>query len=124
MIILFSLGLAVAASAQRYGHGGHFYRGGGYYRPRVYVGIGAFTPYYGYGVYPWYPYPPAYSVRPSKLEMQIADIKADYKDRIWSVRHDHSLSHAERKGKVHELKRERDQEILDARRNYYKKYEY
>ena len=51
MIILFSLGLAYGASAQRGGHfvgGGHvggFY-GGGYY-PRTYVGVG-----FGLG-YPW-----------------------------------------------------------------------
>ncbi|MFL5787470.1 MAG: hypothetical protein ACJ748_05415 [Flavisolibacter sp.] len=124
LIILFALGLTVGASAQRYGHRGHYYRGGGVFvRPRVYVGIGAFAPYYGYG-YPYYSYPPMYSARPSRLEMQIEDIKADYKDRIWSVKHDRSLSHAERRSKVRELKHEREQAIYDARHNYYKSRSY
>ncbi len=117
MIILFSLGLTVAASAQHYGHRV-------YVRPRVVVGVGAyapFAPYWGYGYYPWgVPYGSYYSARSSRLEMKVQDIKADYKDRIWSARHDKTLSRAQRKQEVHQLKHERDEAIIQARRNYYK----
>jgi hypothetical protein len=122
LIIMFSLALTLGAAAQRHGWG-HGYVGGGYHsRPRVVVGIGGFypTPFYGYN--PWYDYPPVYTQAavPSKLELQIEDISADYKDRIWSVRHDKSLSRAERRQQVHNLKSERERAILDAKRDYYK----
>src|SRR5436305_2837435 len=106
LIIFLSLGLAVGASAQRYGHS-RSYGHGNFYRPRVSIGVGVggfypYAPYYGYG-YPSYAYPPAYTVSP-KLQMKIEDIRADYQDRIHSVRHDHSLSHRERKNEIRQLK--------------------
>lgn len=120
-IILFSFGLALGASAQRHGGGGGVHR---VIRPHVTVigGYAPFYPYYGlgYGFSPFYPYPPVYANRPSRLELQIEDIKNDYKDQIWSARHDDSLSRKERKAKVHELKHDRDAAIIDARKNYYK----
>ena len=127
VIILLSLGLVTGAYAQR----GHVIAGGGYHyyvRPSVTVGFGyPFYPYYGFGYYPFayypfgYPYPPGYGYyRPSKLSMQIEDIKNDYHDKIVSARHDKSLTHAERKEKIHELKQERDQQINDTKSNYYK----
>jgi hypothetical protein len=125
LIILFSLGLSVAASAQHV-------RGGGYHGgvrrvvvvPSYSIGVGAFAPYYGYGFYnPWfYGYPYGYnnSPRPSKLDLKIEDINNDFKDKKWSVKHDESLSRKERKEKIHELKVDRDQQILDTKKNYYK----
>lgn len=120
-IILFSLGIVASASAQRHWGGGAHYVP----RTRVIVGVGAYAPfgYYPYGYYGYSPfgYPPVYrEARPSKLDLQIEDIKADYKDRIWSARHDKSLSRAERKNTVHQLKAEREQAIIDAKRDYYK----
>lgn len=114
-VLLFSLGLTVGAFAQ---HGHYSHRV--YVRPRVVVGLG-YSPFY----YPYYdpflyPYPPVYNSRPSRLEMKIEDIKADYKDRIWSARHDKSLSRQDRKQEIHSLKVERDQKIEDAKRDYYK----
>jgi hypothetical protein len=53
--------------------------------------------------------------------MKIEDIKTDYKDRIWSARHDETLNSKERKAEVHRLKNERDQAIQDLKLNYYKK---
>ena len=41
------------------------------------------------------------------IRFEIEDIRNDYKDRIWSARHDESLSRKERRQKVHELKAER-----------------
>lgn len=125
LIILFSLGLTVAASAQHVRGGG--YHGGGrrvVVVPSYSMSIGAFAPYYGYGFYnPWLygnPYGSNYSPRPSKLDLQIEDINADFKDKKWSVKHGQNLSRQERKQKIHELKVDRDQQILDAKKNYYK----
>ena len=108
LIILLSLGLASGVSAQR----GHLGGGGGYfYRPHVSVGFGAYSPFY-----PYY----GYSARPTKLTLQIEDIKNDYRDKIWSARQDKSISRKQKREKIHELKQERDRTILEAKRNYYK----
>ena len=120
LIILFSVGLALGATAQGHGGGGYHY-----VRPRVVIGIGAYAPFYPFGYSPFYPYPYygygyGYSHRPTKLDLQIEDIKNDYKDRIWSVKHDDNLPRKERKQKVHELKHERDDAITQAKKDYYK----
>jgi hypothetical protein len=130
LIILFSLGLAAGASAQL--HGGGHYRGGHYSRPRVGVAVGVYAPYaplYGYGYSPFAPYGFGYSpyryggygyAVPSRLGLKIQEIENDYQDRIWAVRHDKSIPKRERKARIHELKRDRDQAVIDAKRNYYK----
>lgn len=126
-IILFSLGIAAGASAQGHWRGGASHV---YVHPRTTVRIGAYAPYgyYGYGYpfgmaygYPWYgnPYYDQ-EYMPSKLQLEIQDIKNDYKDRIWSARHDKSLSKADRRNEIHQLKSERDRAIIDAQRNYYR----
>jgi hypothetical protein len=119
MIILFATGLALGASAQRYGHGGGVY----YARPRVVISSGfysPFYPYYGYG-YPFFPYPSyGYNQRPTRMDLKIEDIKNDYQDKIWAAKHDKSISRKERKRTVHELKHERDEAIIQAKRDYYK----
>jgi hypothetical protein len=122
-IIALSLGLATGVSAQRYFHGGGGYH---YAGPRVSIGIGGYAPFYPYyGFSPFYAYPRPYGYgaggyRPSKLALKIEDIKNDYADKIWSAKHDTSLSRKERRKMVHQLKHERDQAITDAKRNYYK----
>ncbi|HZE84615.1 MAG TPA: hypothetical protein VE035_09910 [Puia sp.] len=131
LIILFSVGLALGASAQR-GHFGGGYHGGYVSRPHVAIGVGLgfgyspFYPYYGYpyGVYgPWgYPYPAYYYGHgpiPSKLALQIEDIKNDYDARISDVRHDKDLPGKERRQQIRQLKHDRDQAIIQARRDYY-----
>jgi hypothetical protein len=116
LIILFTLGIVVAASAQR--HGGY------YSRPRVIVGVGAYYPYAPFGFYsPFYPYPGYYNNsyhRPSKLEVKLEDIRSDYRDRIWSAKHDTALTRKDRRQKVRELKHERDRVLADTKMNYYK----
>ena len=95
------------------------------YHPRVIVGVGAyapFYPYYGLGYapyfgYPWYGYP---MNRPSKMDMKIEDIRNDYHDKIKSAKADKSLTKAERKETVKNLKKERDLQIEDLKKNYYK----
>ena len=112
--------IAGAASAQKYNR----YR---YAQPRVRtsisVGIGApyHSPYYSpyYRPYPYYS-APVYS-RPTRLDNEIANIKAEYNDRIWSARHDKSLSKSERKREIRLLKSERDRAIRDAEYNYHRR---
>ena len=125
LLVLFSFGIIISASAQRgYGHGGWSYGHRSY--PRVSIGIGysPFAPYYGYGYSP-YGYPPIYRTGSSpRLAMQLDNIRMDYKERIWQARHDRSLSHHERKMKIHELKNQREIALADARRNYYNRRTY
>lgn len=113
--------MTLAVSAQHRGRsfgGGH--RVGSRVHTRVSVGIGYPYFYYpGYWYDPWYGY--GYNRRSSSLAMDIADIKDDYKDKIWSARHDKSLSRPERKKEIRRLKTERDKEIRDAERDYYKR---
>ncbi len=142
-IVLFSLGLAFVASAQRGGHGGGYagggFHGGGYYGggySRTYVGVGIGYGFglgyglgwglgYGYpGWYgPWYaPYPPYYYGRgpmPSQLSEQIDGIKSDYKAQIKDVKHDKTLPRSERSERVNQLEQQRDAAITQARHDYY-----
>jgi hypothetical protein len=128
MIIAFAVTLAMGATAQRFGHGGGGRGGGRVFiaPPRVSVGIG-YSPYlyspFGYAPFGYNPYGfnnYGYNHRPSKLDLQIEDIKNDYEDKIWSAKHDDNLSRKERRKVVHQLRAERDQAITDAKRNYYK----
>jgi len=98
--------------------------GGGHYYPRstVVLGGGFYNPYFSpFGFYYGYPYPYAAApYQPTKLDMEINDIKNEYADKIESVRMDNSLTGRERRSEVRDFRRERDQAVLDARRNYYK----
>jgi hypothetical protein len=134
LIVLFSLGLAYGASAQRgFGHGGvavggHGYYGGGWGYSRTYVGVGFGLGYpwwgWGYGWYgPWYGGYPGYyygyGAMPNQLELQVRDINNDYDQRIKDVRHDKALTRKERRAKIDQLKIDRDNAITDARHQYF-----
>ena len=147
LVILFSIGLTLGATAQpKIGGGfrggpvrGGVYGGGvQYVRPRVTV-IAPYaprSPYYGYGLgyssrfgYRYSPYydpflDPRNDFRrestPTQLELQIEDIDNEYDYKISSVKDDKSLSKDERKQKIRELKHEKDQEIIEAKKSYYK----
>lgn len=135
IILLFSLGIAFGASAQRGGHafvGGGFH--GGYYAPRVYyapaygagwgwgLGLGwGYPGWYGPWGYP-YGYPPYYYGRgpmPPALNEQIDGIKSDYKAEIKDVKHDKALSHSDKQAKITDLEKQRDAAITQARHDYY-----
>src|ERR1700676_3221607 len=131
MVIVMCLGLTYGAVAQR-GHnaGGGFHGGGYIVRPRISVGIGYYSAFYspfGYPGYPYwgfpyggyYPYGIAYS-RPSKLERKEEEIRLDYADRIYSVRHDGSLSSRQKRQEIRSLKQERNKEIHDLVANYHR----
>ena len=112
LIIMLSLSMVLAASAQHSFYHSHV----------VVVGGGYYGPYYPYGIGFGYPYPYyGYPLRPTKLDIRIEDIKNDYKERIWAVRHDKSLPGKERRREVRQLKHDRDQAILDVRKNYYRR---
>ena len=129
LIMLFAIVLTLGAAAQPK-IVGHFRGGGVYYtRPQVTV-IAPYTyarPYYGLGLgyrynpfyNPFYPYR-RYSARPSSLDLQIEDIKNDYSYQISTVKHDKSIPKDERKQKVRDLKHQRDDAIIEAKREFYK----
>jgi len=138
LVVLLSMGLALGASAQRsvhYSGGGSIHGAGGYHGggvvyayPRTYIGLGLGFGYgyYPYGLYgPWgYPYPPyyyGYGAMPSRLALQIEDIKNDYNAQIKDVRHDKSLTRKERRAKIDELKHDRDEAVIQARKDYFYK---
>lgn len=149
LVVLLALGAGIASNAQpkinqsfRGSFGGGVYSGGsykgsvGYVRPRVTViaPIAPVYPYYSYG--PAFGYSPLYSpfyspfsdpfysrryeeARPSQLDLQIEDIKNDYSYQIDNAKHDESLSKDERKQKVRDLKHQREDEIIEAKKRYY-----
>lgn len=138
LIIFFSLGLTLCATAQPK-IGGHFQggirsggsHGGGvrYVRPRVTV-IAPYArmyPYYrpglslGFGYSPFYDpfYNQRYETEPTQLDLQIEDIKNNYDYKISSAKDDKTLSKDERKQLVRDLKHQKDQEIIDAKKSYY-----
>lgn len=86
---------------------------------------------YGYGYSPYYSpfyspfYDPFYSPRfnqsrPSQLDLQIEDINNEYDFKIKTVKKDKSLSKDERKQQVRDLKHQREYEIIEAKKQYYK----
>lgn len=121
-ILMFCLAIVItsAVSAQKYGRPRYPQS-----RVRSSISIGIGSPYYSpyrspfYRSYPYYG-TPIYS-RPTGLEVEIANIKADYNDRIWSARHDKSLSKAERKREIRMLKSERDRAIREAEYSYHRR---
>lgn len=126
MMILLAAGMVSFASAQHVHVGGGYggYRGGGYivrgYAPAV--GFGFYPGlYWGYGYPYWnYPYGYPYGHVPTKLQMQISDIKADYADRITSVKADNTLSGKERRQQIRDLKHQRDDAVANAVRGYWR----
>lgn len=110
---------AIVTSAFANVQGGHYGRGYGHSTIIVNGGYG-YSPFYSpFGFYYGYPY---YSVAamPTKLDMQIADIKNDYADKIKSVRLDNSLTRPEKREQIKEFKRDRNMDVMNAQRNYYK----
>ncbi len=131
LVVLLSLGLTLSVSAQLKSRGSVRY-----VRPRVaVVNIVPVVPYYGYGYgYRYSPfssslYSPFYgpfygasrlSSKTSQLDLQIEDIRNDFKHEISTVKNDESLSKAERKQKVRDLKHGRENAIIAAKKSYYK----
>jgi hypothetical protein len=146
LIIILSLGIAASAAAQPKIGGParqstRINRGGGYTggKPNVTVVVPAYpvNPYYGlgyrnfygprlglgFGYSPYYDpfYYDRYDRRPSQLDLAIDDIKEEYNYKISSVKDDKSLTKDERKQKVRDLKHEREDAIIEAKKSYYNK---
>src|SRR5512143_2912805 len=102
MVILSLVIITFGASAQRHAVSSGSPKPVYILRPRIIVG--AYSPFYspfgyygypfGYSPFGYYPYNPYWSGynRPTPLQKKEADIRADYEDRIYSVRHDDSLN--------------------------------
>lgn len=120
--VLVLTAMVKVASAMPPMHGGGF-RGGFYPRTTVVVGGGFYSPYFSpFGFY-GYPYGAPYAVapyQPTKLDIQVANIRNDYADKIESVKLDKDLTGKERRSQIRTFKRDRDQAVLEAKRNYYK----
>jgi hypothetical protein len=131
LVIGMFLGLGFSVSAQH----GHVVVVGGYHnigyvvQPRFSVGFGYYAPFYGpfgyYGFPPYWGYPfgayypyGGYS-RQSNLQKKEEDVRLDYQDRIYSVRHDDTLTSKQKRQTVRSLKKQRDQEIKDLVANYH-----
>jgi hypothetical protein len=91
-----------------------------------------YNPYYGYrsygmnpyGYYPRYGYgfgfaPQAEYRQPTKLDLEIEQIRSDYGHDISEARHDKSIGKSERKKRIREIKHERDNAIIAAKQAYY-----
>ncbi len=121
IIVMLAITVGVASAKAQRGHG--YYHGGG--GRTIIVSGGYYNPYYAYGAFsPYYGYPyNGYRIasRPSKLDMQVAEIRNDYADKIESVRLDNTLPGKERRAKIREFRRQRDADVLAAKQNYYKK---
>jgi hypothetical protein len=88
-----------------------------FYSPFGYYGYPFFYSPFGYN--PYYPYGMVYN-HPTQLQKKEDDIRADYQDRIYSVRHDSSLSSEEKRKTVRDLKKQRKQDIKDLVENYHR----
>src|SRR6185312_8957729 len=123
MMMIVSLALGSGAYAQK---GRGFYRG--HTRVIIAPAIG-FTYGFGYPLnygfgYPYFGYPPyGYGFAPyrpaSRLDAQIAAIRADYAYKIKAARKDKSVPKAERKQNILALKSEREQAVANAVQNFH-----
>ncbi len=126
IVVMFAMMLVSGGFAQKVVHGG----GVRVIRTRPVISVGAVVPFYAYSPfwgspyygYPYYgsPYAYRYGNRPTKLDLQIADIKNDYQQKISAARSDKTISRVERRKVIRDLKHDRDQEIIAAKRSYYK----
>jgi hypothetical protein len=143
---MLSLGLAVSASAQpklggmaRRGFSAPNVRSNPKTNVTVIVPSYRFNPYYGglgyrsmygfaspyaFGYSPFAdPFYPSQRVvaEPSPLDLAIDDIKEEYNYRIDNAKDDKNLSKDERKQLVRDLKHQREDAIIEAKKNYYQK---
>jgi len=118
--MLLSLTLALGVSAQRKGYI-PVYRPHVYVTPYIGLGYGYGYPYFGYPSF-GYPYNSPYSYRrmPYKLQLQIESINDDYREKIRQARKDKSLTHAQKRQEISTLKTEKEQEIINAKRDFSK----
>lgn len=141
LLILFFITVITYGATAQVKIGGTFRNGytrGGsvhYVRPRVTViAPYAYAPanrYYGYrNSFRYAPfYDPFYRPynrqqrfqdKPTQLDLAIEDIKEDYEYQIETVKDDKNLSKDEKKQQIRDLKHLQENEISEAKKNYYK----
>lgn len=89
-----------------------------FYSP-FYYGYRSWGYPYGYGYYPYAGFGPSEN-RPTELDLEIEKLKNDYAHQIATVRHDKSIKKSERKQRIRDLKHERENAIIDLKKDYYK----
>ena len=90
-----------------------------YYRPYYGYRSWGYSPYgYGFGN-PYYGFGQASVSVPTQLDLEIERIKSDYGHELSDVRHDKSISKQERKQKIRDIKHDRENAIIEAKRDYY-----
>ncbi|CAN5707535.1 hypothetical protein BH11BAC3_BH11BAC3_38550 [soil metagenome] len=127
LVMLTLMVLSFGVSAQR--KGGHYVAHNSriIIRPSIGFGLGYGYPYSGYP-YLGYGNPYGYGYgdqnfnrrMPYDLSLQIQSIEIDYKNQIKTTRHNKSISGPERRQEIRNLKTERDQAIIAAKRNFRK----
>ncbi|CAN5731905.1 hypothetical protein BH10BAC3_BH10BAC3_41940 [soil metagenome] len=135
LVIMITAGLTLGASAQTKirGQVPNIDRNGGKQKviivsPRPYYNRYN-TPYYGYRNWGYSPYGYGYNPYfgfgqasvsvPTELDFQIQRIKSDYGHELSDVRHDKSSSKQDRKQKIRDIKHDRENAIIEAKRDYY-----
>ena len=144
LMIILALGVTVGASAQpklgRTARQQATIRGGGRtntksnvtvvvpsYGYNPYFGGLGYRNYFGYGLGMGYSpfYDPYYRYdrredRPTQLDLAIEDIKEEFDYKIDSVKDDKTLSKDERKQKIRDLKHQKEDAIIEAKKSYYR----
>jgi len=95
------------------------YYGGLGYRNNFSYGLGfRYSPFYD----PYYQYD-RIEDRPTQLDLAIEDIKEEFDYKIDSAKDDKNMSKDERKQKIRDLKHQREDAIIEAKKSYYQKRE-
>jgi hypothetical protein len=131
MVMMLALGVAMTAGAQGKIRTGRISPVSP--RPKVIVVAPSFGYGYGYRYSPFYnPYTSFYSPFndpfyrgrvvervPSDLQLQVEDIDNDFSYQISTVRHDKTLEGKDRRQKIRDLKHQKENAIINAKRAYW-----
>ena len=126
LIMMIALTLSAGVFAQKGGFRGHSVRVYTYVTPAFGYGFNYGYPFFGY---PYFGYPYGYGMYPYaygpmtsyKLNAQINAVKSEYRYKIKAARKDKSVSSAQRKQNVLQLKSERENAIGNVQKNYYQR---
>ena len=126
LIMMIALTLSAGVFAQKGGFRGHSVRVYTYVTPAFGYGFNYGYPLFGY---PYFGYPYGYGMYPYaygpmtsyKLNAQINAVKSEYRYKIKAARKDKSVSRAQRKQNVLQLKSERENAIGNVQKNYYQR---
>jgi ABC-type transport system substrate-binding protein len=130
MVVMLALSLTLGAAAQTIKSPRSYYpqrarviRVAPVVRYPFYGGMGlgfgyGFNPYGFYS--PMWNYPRVIETTPSALSLQLEDINNEYQYKIKSTRKDKTLAKQDRKQKLRELRHQREDAIIEAKKSFYK----